>query len=177
MSSAEFVDWALAQRSGTYELVNGEVVAMAPERVGHNRVKASVYLALRSAIEAAGLPCETFADGMAVEVDDHHTYGPDALVRCGEPLDDDVVVVRDPLILVEVLSPSSTSTDTGKKFVDYFRLSPVRHYLIVDPERRTIVHHERGEDGRIESRILGAGRIRLAPPGIELTVESFFEGL
>src|SRR3954451_7877563 len=153
MTAAEFVDWAMRQPLGRYELVDGEVVPMAPERAGHNRVKGIVAIALRTAIKAAGLPCQAFTDGMAVEIDDRHTYEPDAMIRCGEPLDDDAVVARDPLILVEVVSPSSAGTDAGKKLVDYFRLSSVRHYLIVDPGRRTVVHHARGEDGAIAARV------------------------
>ena len=58
MTSAEFVDWAMRQPSGRYELVDGEVVAMSPERSGHNRVKGNVFVALRAAIKAAGLPCQ-----------------------------------------------------------------------------------------------------------------------
>ena len=174
MTSAEFVDWAMRQPSGRYELVDGEVVAMSPERSGHNRVKGNVYVALRVAIAAARLPCQTFADGMAVEIDDRHTYEPDAMIRCGEPLDDDAVVARDPLILVEVVSRSSAGTDAGKKLVDYFRLPSARHYLIVDPGRRTVVHHARGEDGAIATRIVASGTFRLDPPGIEVATEDFF---
>jgi Uma2 family endonuclease len=164
----------MRQPSGRYELVDGEVVAMSPERSGHNRVKGNVFVALRSAIAAAGVPCQAFTDGMAVEIDDRHTYEPDAMVRCGEPLDDDAVVARDPLILVEVVSRSSAGTDAGKKLVDYFRLPSVRHYLIVDPGRRTVVHHARGEDGAIATRIVPGGTLRLDPPGIEVAVEDFF---
>ena len=174
MTSAEFVDWAMRQPSGRYELVDGEVVAMSPERSVHNRVKLNVAVALRAAIKAAGLPCQAYTDGMAVEIDDRHTYEPDAMVRCGPPLDDDAVVARDPLILVEVVSRSSAGTDAGKKLVDYFRLSSVRHYLIVDPGRRTVVHHARGEDGAIATRIVPGGTLRLDPPGIEVATGDFF---
>ncbi|MBV8068367.1 MAG: Uma2 family endonuclease [Acidobacteriaceae bacterium] len=77
---------------------------------------------LAEAIEAAGLPCQTFVDGMAVQIDSVTSYEPDALVRCGERLPPDAVKVVDPLIVVEVGSPSSLGRDTGVKFTDYFRL-------------------------------------------------------
>ena len=177
MTSAEFIDWALEQPAPRYELVEGEVVAMAPERDDHNLVKLNISVALRSAVAAARLPCRTYTDGMAVEIDEEHTYGPDAMVRCGDPLDPGALVVRDPLILVEVISRSSAGADSGKKFADYFRLPSVRHYLVVDPRRRTVVHHERSTGDTIVSRILREGPLRLEPPGIDLAVESFFEGL
>ncbi len=110
MTADEFIAWAMQQPEGQrYELVDGEAVGMAPERAGHARAKGLVYEALAQAIRAADVPCEAFPDGMSVRVDADTVYEPDALVRCGSPLDDDAVEVPDPLIVVEVVSPSSAS--------------------------------------------------------------------
>ena len=68
MTVAEFLTWASAQVRGRYELVRGEVVAMAPERAQHNLVKLEVVLALRNAVKRAGLPCTVFTDGMTVVI-------------------------------------------------------------------------------------------------------------
>jgi Uma2 family endonuclease len=175
MTSREFIEWAMARSGGPrHELVAGEVVAMSPERASHNRVKLNIAVALRRAIEAAGLPCQAFTDGMAVEIDDETTYEPDAMVRCGESLSDDAVVVLDPLIVVEVVSPSSGGVDSGAKLADYFRLPSVRHYLIVRARQRTVTHHRRDEAGRIATTIVGAGTLELAPPGIAVEVAEFF---
>ena len=62
LSREEYRRWAEAQPRGRYELVAGEVVAMAPERVAHIRVKARVWLALDRAVRAAGLPCPVCGD-------------------------------------------------------------------------------------------------------------------
>jgi Uma2 family endonuclease len=142
---------------------------MAPERVAHGRTKFLVARRLAEAIEAAHLECEVFGDGMVVQVDDHTTYEPDALVRCGAPLDDNATKVLDPMILVEVVSPSSRACDSGSKLEDYFWLPSVRHYLAVKTENRTIVHHQRDATGTITTRIIREGPILLDPPGIELT--------
>lgn len=108
MTADAFIVWAMQQPEGLrYELVAGEVVAMAPERAGHARTKARIYEAMAQAIPAAELPCEAFPDGMAVRVDADTVFEPDALARCGPRLDDDAVEVADPLIVVEVVSPSS----------------------------------------------------------------------
>jgi len=69
-----------------------------------------------------------------------------------------------------VLSPSTSYTDTGGKFIGYFSLPSVRHYLIVDPEKRAIVHHVRSDDGQIASTTVTEGTLILDPPGIEVTV-------
>jgi Uma2 family endonuclease len=170
MTADEFLAWAMQQPEGRrYELVAGEVVSMAPERAGHARWKHRICVALTQAIRAAGLPCEAFPDGMSVRVDAETVYEPDALVRCGTPLDDDAIEVPDPLIIVEVVSPSSGKQDSGSKLDGYFGLPSLRHYLVVTPRNRAIVQHRRDEHGNIATRIIREGPIRLDPPGIELT--------
>jgi Uma2 family endonuclease len=170
MTADEFIAWAMQQPEGQrYELVAGEVVGMAPERAAHARAKGRIYEALAQAIRATGLPCEAFPDGMSVRVDADTVYEPDALVRCGPTLDDDAVELADPLIVVEVVSPSSSRQDSGSKLDGYFRMLSVRHYLIVTIRNRAVIHHQRDHAGAITTRIIRDGAIRLDPPGIELT--------
>jgi Uma2 family endonuclease len=116
---------------------------MAPERIAHTRAKQHIWRRLAEAIEAGNLPCEALVDGMAVEVDETTTYEPDTLVRCGTRLPSGTVKLHDPIIVVEVVSPSSLARDAGAKLGDYFRLPSVRHYLILKTENRTVVHHQR----------------------------------
>jgi Uma2 family endonuclease len=170
LSSEEFIAWAMTRPEGErYELVAGEIVAMAPERAAHARLKFRIARRLAEAIEAAGLNCEVFTDGMAVQIDAATVYEPDALVRCGPDLNDAAVKVLDPVIVVEVLSPSSRARDAGAKLADYFRLPSLRHYLILKTENQTAIHHFRDEQGRIETRIVSRGPLALDPPGIELS--------
>jgi Uma2 family endonuclease len=171
----QFISWAMAQPDGPrYELVDGEVVAMAPERAGHARRKAAVWLALRDCIKAARLSCEALPDGMTVKIDEHTAYEPDTIVHCGEALPDDTVIVPAPVIVVEVLSPSTATRDTGAKLADYFRLPSLRHYLIVRTDRPTVIHHRRGDGELIETRIVTSGAIDLDPPGIALHLDRIY---
>lgn len=174
LSRDEYRRWAEAQPRGRYERVAGEVVAMAPERVAHLRVKAAAWLALRQAIAAAGLPCEALPDGATVEVGADTDYEPDAVVNLGERLHGDAVAAPDPVIIVEVLSPSTQSVDTGAKLADYFRVPPVRHYLVIRADRRIVTHHRRRDDGGIETHLVAEGRIDLDPPGISILVEDLY---
>lgn len=174
LSREEYRRWAEVQPRGRHERVAGEVVAMAPERAAHVRVKARVWQALDRAIRAAGLPCEALADGATVEVGDDTDYEPDAVVTCGERMADDAIVAPNPVVVVEVLSPSTRSVDSGAKLADYFRVSSIRHYLIVRADRRAVVHHRRRDDGGIETQLVTEGRITLDPPGIGIAVEDLY---
>ena len=169
MTSDEFIPWAMSRPRGErYELAAGEVIGMAPERSSHALIKLRIARRLAEAVEAAGLPCTVYPDGMAVEIDTSTVYEPDALVRCGPLLPEDAVKVIDPVIVVEVLSPSTRARDAGAKLEDYFRLPSVRHYLIVKTENQSVTHHARQPDGAILTRIVREGPIVLDPPGIEL---------
>ena len=76
-------------------------------------------------------------------------YGPDTLVYNGPELPGDTLEIPNPVIVVEVLSPSTRKFDETVKKDDYFSLPSVHHYLIVDPEGPPIVHHRRQPDGTI----------------------------
>ena len=82
---------------------------------------------------------------MTVRIDRDTAHVPDALVHCSPPLPDAAIEVPDPVLLVEVLSPSTRPVDASAKLAGYFRLPSVRHYLIADPDKRLLVHHARGE--------------------------------
>ena len=114
----------------------------------------------------AASPARPMPDGMAVRIDDRTVYEPDALVRCGPPLPGDAIEVNDPVIVVEVVSPSSRGVDRGVKLASYFSLPSVRHYLIVDTDKRVVIHHRRGDEGRIEVRILHDGPADARSAGI-----------
>ncbi len=113
-------------------------------------------------------------DGMTVRVDRDTAHEPDALVYCGQKLPDSAVEAPNPVIVVEVLSPSTRHVDASAKLVGYFRVASVQHYLIVDPDTRLVVHHARGERDVIATQIVNAGGLRLDPPGIDLTVGELF---
>jgi Uma2 family endonuclease len=169
MTVPEFLAWASAQPRGRYELVRGEVVAMAPERALHNVVKAEVYVALRNAVRRAAVPCTVFTDGMTVVIDNEHSREPDAAVQCGVATNLQSTILEEPLIVVEITSPSSEGDDTGDKLVEYFSVPSIHHYLIVNPVKKVVVHHARSQGG-FSTHIVNSGEINLTPPGIAVQV-------
>jgi Uma2 family endonuclease len=175
MTVDEYLTWAQGQ-PGRYELYAGVVYAMTPERAGHAAAKYAAQTALLNAIRRARLPCHMLPDGMTVRIDQDTAHEPDALVYCGERLPASAVEVPHPVILVEVLSPTTRHVDASAKLAGYFRIPSCQHYLIVDPDKQLVVHHRCGEDDAIITRILREQAVRLEPPGLELAIADLFAG-
>lgn len=169
----DYLAWA-EERPGRYELHNGRVFAMSPERAGHAVTKFAVQTELNRAIVATGFSCHMMPDGMTVRIEKSTAYEPDALVYRGEKVGRDVIEIANPVVVVEVLSPSPRRIDTSAKLEGYFSIASVQHYLVVDPERRKIIHHQRQSDATILTRIVSSGPILLDPPCLELDVERCF---
>jgi Uma2 family endonuclease len=171
----EFLVWAEG-RPGRYELLHGRIYAMSPQRAVHAVVKMAIATELNRAVKSSGLAWHVMPDGMTVRITDDTAHEPDALVYCGPKVADDVLEIKSPMIVVEVLSPSTRAIDVGTKLPNYFSLPSIKHYLIVAPEssRRLVTQHSRQADGTILTTILRGGSIRLEPPGLELDFESLF---
>jgi Uma2 family endonuclease len=168
-----FLVWAEG-REGRFELRDGEPVMMAPERAIHALTKYAAQASLKAGIQRAGLPCRMFPDGMTVRISAKTAFEPDALVVCPSPPDLNTIEIPNPVVVIEVLSPSTAADDHGVKLDGYFSLPSVEHYLILDPDRRVMIWHKRGQAGAIETRILRDGVIRLDPPAFDAEVLGFF---
>ena len=175
MTVDEYLDWAERQPRGRYELVNGVPIAMSPERNVHALVKGAAYRAMRSAVRSARLGCVVFPDGPTIVINPNQSREPDVVVSCGSGFDPDALTLDDPVILVEVSSPSTMTTDTADKLIEYFSLPTVRHYLLVHPGQRMVIHHERRSDGSIATASAGDGELRFDPPGFSVRVADLFD--
>jgi Uma2 family endonuclease len=174
MTVDEFLAWAEGQ-PGRYELFRGIVYAMTPERAIHAEVKFALQTALANGLRARNLPCHMLPDGMTVRVDDATAHEPDAVGYCGPRLAPSALEVPNPMIVVEVLSPSTRHVDAQVKLAGYFRLPSVAHYLVVDPDKPLIIHHARAAGDSILTRIVTEGSIKLEPPGIELILADIYQ--
>lgn len=176
MTAEEYALWAERQDTGRFELIDGIVVQMNAETVTHVRIKMRIAFALQRALSASGVQGEVLGDGVAVRIADRLVHEPDAMLRLGAPLPGDTLLVTDPVIVVEVLSPSTGPIDTGRKLTNYFLLETVQHYLVVDTAKRLVLHYVRGPDGLPIMRApISTGDIALDPPGISISVADVFE--
>jgi Uma2 family endonuclease len=170
----QFLAWAVRQPEGKYELVDGVVIMQQSQKWGHSKVKLEVAMVLREAVRNAGVACYVASDGPTVRISKHKAFVPDALVAPLPEPDWENLEVPDPVIVVEVLSPSTVRMDETTKLDGYFQVRSVRHYLIVDPDAQIITHHRLGRGGVVRSRVVRKGTLALKPPGIELCLADIF---
>ena len=174
MSREEFRQWVEEQGDGRFERVDGQPVAMSPERLGHTRLKYRIWQALDATLSEGGLGCEAIGDGATVEINEDLDYEPDVLVECGDRTSNDELAAANPTIIVEVLSRGTKGVDTGAKLTGYFSVPSVMHYLICHADRKLVVHHRRdGVDYR--TRILHGGMLELDPPGITVDLDTVYQ--
>ncbi len=171
MTSDEFLAWCDEQGEGRCELVDGEVIMMSPEQVEHSETKLEATIALRNALSTSAPQCRAYVDGPGVRINEQTVREPDLLVQCS-PVDRKSLTLDKPVNVVEVVSPSSARSDAVTKFGECFSIPSIRHYLIIDPDGRTIIRHSREtEGGPIFTEIDRDGTITLDPPGITVATQ------
>lgn len=145
MSADDFLAWD-AQQTIKHEFVRGEVFAMAGAGEAHVTLSLNVAMALRQHLH--GSPCRTFITDMKLRVEAANAfYYPDVMVTCSPADAGDAMVKREPVLLVEVLSPSTAAYDRGEKFAAYRQIRSLREYLLIDPDTRRCDLYRLGTDG------------------------------
>jgi hypothetical protein len=147
---------------------------MSSERVIHSRVKYLVARAFERTLERAGAPCQFLLDGALVRIDRHRSYRPDVLVYCGQPLPDDAIEVPNPVVVVEVLSPSNAMKDLRDKLVGYL-LGPASCTISLSIPTTAWSSITPAAGDAIATRIVSDGSsLQLDPPGLRTAVAEFF---
>ena len=173
MTVDEYLIWA-ERHPGRYELINGVVRQMAPETSDHAEAKYAAVTALKAAIKRAGIAAYAMPDGMTVRISKHVSFEPDALVYMAPKVSPNDVEIPNPIIIVEVGSPSTRGYDTGFKLPNYMSLPSVEHVLLVNATAKIIIHHKRAVGGGVHSETISDGILKLDPPGLEIPVADFF---
>ena len=131
----EFIEWENEQPDKN-EFVRGEVFAMVGGRRGNGAVVSNLVRALGNHL--AGSACQVFCESMKVQIAADTILYPDVFVTCDA---DDLrteQIFHAPVVVVEVLSPSTQAYDRGLKFALYRRLASLREYVLIDPELRSV---------------------------------------
>lgn len=117
-----------------YELVGGEIVAMAAPSEAHGTIVVNTAVLVSRAL-ADRPPCRAVAEA-GIRIDETNHFKADLAVTCSEP--SGAVSVEEPVLVVEVLSPSTTDHDLGRKLQRYIALPSVREVWLIDSAVRWV---------------------------------------
>ena len=141
---AEYLEWEERQPE-RHEFYRGEIYLMVGGQRAHFRIIVNLTRHLDTHLDDS--PCQVFCEGMKVQIADDTVLYPDVFVTCAERFKPDDQVVRDPILVVEVLSPSTQAYDRSQKFALYRRLESLREYALIDPDTRRVEVIRLGDDG------------------------------
>jgi Uma2 family endonuclease len=146
LSLAEFLDWDSGD-DRRYELVDGVPVAMAPPSAAHSILMANLGHRLAGVLESRP-PCTVRAEVGIVPRDRPDTcHQADLAVTC-RPHEAGERLTPEPLVVVEVLSPSTEDNDRKVKLPDYRGLPSVAEVVLLDSQRMYCEVHRRLDEGR-----------------------------
>ena len=174
MTAEDFALWAAKRPEKHWELFDGVPQMQQAESWGHTDVKGRIYAALLRAVAEARLDYSVGIDGVLVKVSPSSTFQPDVVMFAGR-MDRASIVTPEPLIVVEVLSPSTGRRELTVKLAGYFKVPSIEHYVIADWEAAELIHYRREGAGIAPPVILREGELRLDPPGIGIALADVFK--
>jgi Uma2 family endonuclease len=160
--------FALEEKSEVrHEYFDGEIFAMAGASKTHNDIALNCALALRTTLR--GSSCRAYASDVRVVVQEnrHYTY-PDVVVSCDPTDQRDEYQIRQPLLIVEVLSDSTAKYDRAEKFLQYQKLPSLRHYILIHQDQWLVEWFRLNEAGEWIIHLLNAPDSMLEIPGLNL---------
>ena len=158
-----------------HEFFDGEIYAMAGGTPTHAAISVNVSSLLREQLRGRG--CQAYSSDLRIRVLETGlaTY-PDVTVVCGQrELDpEDRNTITNPVLLVEVLSPSSAAYDRGEKLEHYKRIPSLREVVLVAHDERLIEVWQRAGDGAWSRREARRGSLTLASVPCTLAVDEVY---
>ena len=125
------------------EYLNGQIFAMSGASRAHSLITGNIFNRLYNQLVESD--CEVHSSDMRVQPSPTAYFYPDVLVACGEPrfADDVFDILLNPVVIVEVLSPSTAAYDRGEKFKHYQQLTSLQDYILVSQNRFRVEHYRR----------------------------------
>lgn len=124
------------------EYLNGEVFAMPRVNLAHNLITVDIATVLN--VQSRRLNCVVFSSCMRVKERQSDSYFyPDIVIACGESQfeDDTFDTLLNPVVIIEVLSPSTEIYDRTEKFEYYKQIPTLQEYMLVSQDKVNIEHH------------------------------------
>lgn len=150
ITACEYLEWE-SQQLEKHDFFAGVVFAMTGGTLRHNLATVASVLALKSHLQ--GTPCKVFSGDVKVAVNTtEHWFYPDVLVTCSarDLSDMSAVAVTEPVLILEVLSPSTAAYDRGQKFISLQKLSSLKEYALLDTQALRLEVFRRNAAERFE---------------------------
>ena len=133
MSPSDFLEWERNQEY-KHEYIGGEIFAMAGASINHNRILTNIIVSAGSYLKDQY--CNIYPSDLRIAVKSKNSFFyPDATIICGELQFDDEGLkdtVKNPVVIFEILSPSTEDYDIGKKLFFYMQIDSLHQYIIID---------------------------------------------
>jgi Uma2 family endonuclease len=146
VSAENYLTFERSQRE-KHEFFDGEIVLQAGASITHNLITANIIGSLHQQLRAKS--CTVLPSDMRIRTPRRRQYMyPDATVICGAPRfdDDQHDTIINPVVIVEVLSPSTESYDRGRKFQAYRTIPTLQEYLLIAQTMCRVEHFQRHND-------------------------------
>ncbi|MEZ4888004.1 MAG: Uma2 family endonuclease [Chitinophagales bacterium] len=132
-----------------HEYENGQIFAMSGGTPNHAFIGSSTVSALRNALKAKGSKCRVSGSELKIHIEKYNSFVyPDAMVICGELEMKGKDAIKNPLLIIEVLSESTASYDRGKKFKKYISLPSFVEYVLIEQDQPVVhAYHRKTEQG------------------------------
>jgi Uma2 family endonuclease len=170
MSLGEFLTWEREQPE-RHEFVDGVIRMMTGASGAHVTITVNLTTMLREALRGTG--CRPYSSDAKIEANGTIRY-PDIAVIC-RPVDDRENMFPDPVVVIEIISPSTEREDRGRKKFDYFATPSIRQYAIVEQNDRLIDLYTRTQAGWIDEIITGDAVLNLSSIGVEIPLDAIYE--
>ncbi len=169
----EFLAWD-GEGDRRYELIAGEIVAMAPASSFHGAIVVNTGAALRPKLRPG---CTVISEaGVILPWRNDTWYQVDVAVTCA-PIRPRTWATPEPIVIIEVLSPSTASQDRAVKLVDYRRIESVQDIIFIASEQKRVEHWRRGERAWTVRDLEADDLLQLTSLGFEVPVEALYQGL
>jgi Uma2 family endonuclease len=143
-------EYLLAERASEekHEYYDGQVLAMGGASLKHVRINRNIISKTDSYLKDKN--CEVLPEGIRVSTKTQDAYMyPDALIVCGAPEmeDEKFDTLLNPTVIFEILSPSTTNVDKGRKLFFYQRIQSLQEYIMIDSLKKFIQLARKQPDG------------------------------
>jgi Uma2 family endonuclease len=161
-----------------HEYVGGEVYAMSGGTLRHNRISLNTASLLLARL--VGKPCQVFMNDVKLHVArDRAYYYPDVMVTCSDQVcaANESLVVDDPVLVVEILSPSTEGTDRREKLAAYRHLPALQEYALISQDTQKVeIYRRQGEIGWLYITWEPGDTVEFTSVGLNLPIAELYAG-